>query len=34
VSHVAATAVPVRGTIVEEWWFQLVVRAILALLAL
>jgi hypothetical protein len=31
---VAATAVPARRTIADEWWFRLLVRAILALLAL
>ena len=30
----AATAVPARQTIAEEWWFRLIVRAILALLAM
>lgn len=30
----AATAVPARPTIAEEWWFRLIVRVILALLAL
>jgi hypothetical protein len=31
---VAATAVPARTTITEEWWFRLIVRAVLALLAM
>jgi hypothetical protein len=31
---VAATAVPAHRTIVEEWWFRLIVRAILALAAM
>jgi hypothetical protein len=31
---VAATAVPARRTITEEWWFRLIVRAVLAVLAL
>ena len=30
----AATAVPARPTITEEWWFRLIVRAVLAVLAL
>jgi hypothetical protein len=30
----AAAAVPARPTIATEWWFRLIVRAVLALLAL
>ena len=30
----AATAVPARPAIAEDWWFRLIVRAVLALLAL